>query len=88
MVSSGHPLASLAGIEVLKKGGNAIDAGVAMGLCINVTIPNFTNFGGVAPIMIYSKSEDKVFTLSAKPDERGLLMGGAEPRRECYAIGY
>ena len=38
MVSSGHPLASLAAVEILKNGGNAVDAGVAMGLCINVTI--------------------------------------------------
>ncbi|MFC1803953.1 gamma-glutamyltransferase family protein [Thermoproteota archaeon] len=64
MVSSGHHLASLAGIDILKKGGNAIDAGVAMGLCINVVQPVFTNFGGVAPIMIYSAVEDKVFNIS------------------------
>ncbi len=64
MVSSGHYLASLAGLEVLKKGGNAIDAGVAMGLCINVVQPEFTNLGGVAPIMIYSASEDKVINIS------------------------
>ena len=64
MVSSGHHLATLAGIEFLKKGGNAIDAGIAMGLCINVTQPDFTNFGGVAPIMIYSAIEDKVINIS------------------------
>ena len=33
MISSGRPQATLAGIEILKKGGNAIDAGIAMGLC-------------------------------------------------------
>ena len=64
MVSSGHSLASLAGVEILKKGGNAIDAGVAMGLCINVVQPDYTNFGGVAPIMIYSAQEDKVYNIS------------------------
>ena len=64
MASSGHHLATLAGIEILKNGGNAIDAGVAMGLCINVTQPELTNFGGVAPIMIYSALEDKVFNIS------------------------
>jgi gamma-glutamyltranspeptidase/glutathione hydrolase len=35
-----------------------------MGLCINVTQPDFTNFGGVAPIMVYSSLEDKVTTIS------------------------
>jgi len=64
VVASGHSLATVAGIDVLKKGGNAIDAGVAMGLCINVTQPDFTNFGGVAPIMIYSAIEDKVVNIS------------------------
>jgi gamma-glutamyltranspeptidase/glutathione hydrolase len=64
MVSSGHHIASLAGINIINKGGNAIDAGVAMGLCINVLQPEYTNFGGVAPIMIYSVDEDKVFNIS------------------------
>jgi gamma-glutamyltranspeptidase/glutathione hydrolase len=64
MVSSGHHLASLAGINILKKGGNAIDAGVAMGLCINVLQPEYTNFGGVAPIMLYSANEDEVISIS------------------------
>jgi gamma-glutamyltranspeptidase/glutathione hydrolase len=64
MVSSGHPQATLAGIEILKRGGNAIDAGVAMGLCMNVTQPERTNFGGVAPIMIYSALENKVISIS------------------------
>jgi gamma-glutamyltranspeptidase/glutathione hydrolase len=64
MVSSGHYLATLAGLEVIKKGGNAIDGGVAMGICINVTHPEFTNFGGVAPIIIYSALDEKVYTIS------------------------
>ena len=64
MVSSGHHLASLAGINIINKGGNAIDAGVAMCLCINVLQPEYTNFGGVAPIMIYSANDDKVFNIS------------------------
>ena len=64
MVSSGHPQATLAAIQVLKRGGNAVDAGVAMGLCLNVIQPDFTNFGGVAPIMIYLATEDIVITIS------------------------
>ena len=64
MASSGHPQATLAAIQVLKRGGNAVDAGVAMGLCLNVVQPDFTNFGGVAPIMIYLASKDTVITIS------------------------
>lgn len=64
MVSSGHYLATLAGVQVLEKGGNAIDAGVAAGICINVLQPDMTNFGGVAPIIIYLAETGEVVTLS------------------------
>lgn len=63
VASSGHPQATLAAMEILKKGGNAIDAGVAMGLCINVTQPEMTNLGGIAPIIIYSEEQDEVFCI-------------------------
>ena len=53
MVSAGHYLAASAGYRILEQGGNAVDAGVASGIAINVTLPNATNFGGVAPIMVY-----------------------------------
>jgi gamma-glutamyltranspeptidase/glutathione hydrolase len=64
MVSAGHYLAASSGHEMLRKGGNAIDAGVAAGLAINVVHHDMTSFGGVAPIIIYSKSTDAVHTIS------------------------
>lgn len=64
MVSSTHYLATTAGMEILKAGGNAIDAGVATGLCINVLEPFLTNFGGVAPIMVYEAGTGKISTIS------------------------
>ena len=64
MVSSGHYLAAAAGYRILEQGGNAVDAGVASGIAINVTLPNATNFGGVAPIMIYMADTDRVNTIS------------------------
>lgn len=64
MVSSGHYLATLAGVEVLKRGGNAIDAGVTAGICLNVLQPDMTNFGGVAPIIIYLAENGEVVTIS------------------------
>ena len=53
MVSTGHYLATAAGYRILEQGGNAIDAGVAAGIAINVTLPQYTSFGGVAPIIIH-----------------------------------
>jgi gamma-glutamyltranspeptidase/glutathione hydrolase len=64
MVSSGHSLASLAGLRILEKGGNAVDAGVATGLCLNVLQSDFVNFGGVAPIIIYLAESGETVTIS------------------------
>ena len=64
VVSSGHYLASAAGYQILELGGNAIDAGVASGIAINVVQPENTNFGGVAPIAIYIASTNEVVTIS------------------------
>jgi gamma-glutamyltranspeptidase/glutathione hydrolase len=63
MVSSGHYVASLAGAWILKQGGNAIDAGVAAGLCLNVLQPDMTSLGGVAPTMIYRANTQQVMTI-------------------------
>ena len=64
VVSSGHYLAASAGYRILEEGGNAIDAGVASGIAINVTLPHATSFGGVAPIIIYLADSDSVVTIS------------------------
>ncbi|MCH7746065.1 MAG: gamma-glutamyltransferase, partial [Chloroflexi bacterium] len=64
VVSAGHYLAAAAGYRILEEGGNAIDAGVASGIAINVTLPHATNFGGVAPIIIYLAESDSVVTIS------------------------
>lgn len=63
MASTGHPLATRAALRVLERGGNAIDAGVAAGICINVVLQDFTSFLGVAPIIVYLKKENRVVTI-------------------------
>lgn len=53
MVSSSHYLASQAGALVFQRGGNAIDAGVAAGIALNVLERHLTDFGGVAPTIVF-----------------------------------
>ncbi len=50
--SSGNALATQAALRVLRAGGNAVDGGVAAGICLNVVHPDKTAFGGIAPIVI------------------------------------
>src|SRR5712671_8241606 len=63
MVVACQYLAAEAGFRILDAGGNAIDAGVAAGIALGVVQPEYVNFGGVAPIMIYSAADNRVFTI-------------------------
>lgn len=54
MISSSHYLASLAGLRMFPRGGSAVDAGIAAGIALNVLERHLTDFGGVAPIMVFS----------------------------------
>jgi gamma-glutamyltranspeptidase/glutathione hydrolase len=58
MVSSSHYLASQAGARMFERGGNAIDAGVAAGIALNVIERHLTDFGGVAPIIVFRPGMD------------------------------
>ncbi len=62
-ISSGHQLATEAGYEVLRAGGNAVDAGVTAGIALGVLHSDLVNVAGVAPIMIRMADTGRVITI-------------------------
>jgi len=63
-VSSDHPLASAAGIEVLRNGGNAVDAAVTMAAVLAVVRPHMNGLGGDAFALIRRAGNDAVLALN------------------------
>jgi gamma-glutamyltranspeptidase/glutathione hydrolase len=60
MAASAHPLATRAGVETLRKGGNAFDAAVTMASVLNVVEPMMSGIGGYGTILVYSARERRV----------------------------
>ena len=63
MVCTTQPLAAGAGLEIMKKGGNAVDAAIATAACLTVTEPNNNGIGGDAFALCWIK--DKLYGLNA-----------------------
>ena len=64
VVASGHYLASAAGLRILMRGGNAIDAAAATGLCLNLLEPHMNGLGGEVPTLIYPAAEKRPLAVS------------------------
>ena len=62
-VSAGHPLTTAAAFEILTKGGNAFDAGVAALLVGGVVEQDLYSLGGEALVLVYPQRERKVTSI-------------------------
>jgi len=65
VVATSDPLAAQAGLEILRQGGNAIDAAVATGAVLDVTSQNDTGIGGDLFALVWSARDRKLYGLAA-----------------------
>ncbi|RXT09105.1 gamma-glutamyltransferase [Ammoniphilus sp. CFH 90114] len=66
IVAVAHPLAAEAGMKMLEKGGNAVDAAAAIQLSLNVVEPMMSGIGGGGFLMVYLKDENKIKILDSR----------------------
>lgn len=81
-ISAGHYLAAEAGFEILRNGGNAIDAGVASGFAVGVLQSDLVNIAGVAPTMIWLAEEQKLINID------GLGVRPANMRADYFLYNH
>ncbi|HEX9971720.1 MAG TPA: gamma-glutamyltransferase, partial [bacterium] len=82
MVVSAHPVASELGIEILKSGGNAIDAAVAAALVIGVVEPNGSGLGGGGAMLVYLHKPDSLTYINYYVSAPASIAQDFNSRRE------
>jgi gamma-glutamyltranspeptidase/glutathione hydrolase len=68
MVAAAHPLAARAGVQVLKQGGNAIDALVAVQMALNVVEPQSSGVGGGCFIVYHDAKTGKTYCIDGREE--------------------
>lgn len=63
MVSSQQKMATEVGLDILKKGGNAVDAAVAVGFSLAVTLPRAGNLGGGGFMLVHLADQNKTIAI-------------------------
>src|SRR5262245_11118943 len=87
MVATSQPLATAAGLAVLQRGGNAIDAAVTAAAVLSVVEPYMTGMGGDLFAIIWSARDRKLYGLNASGRSGSLMTREELVRRGRRDIG-
>ena len=86
MVASSQPLAVEAGVSMLKKGGNAIDAAIATALTLGVVEPVSTGIGGDAFLLYQSAADGQIYGVNGSGRCPGALTLDELQRRGIQGV--
>jgi gamma-glutamyltranspeptidase/glutathione hydrolase len=86
MIATSQPLASSAGLEIMRRGGNAIDAAVAAAAVLSVTEPHMTGIGGDMFAIVWLAKEQKLVALNAS-GRAGSLMSRETLQKRGFRAG-
>lgn len=95
VVAAAHPLAAEAGAEMLRAGGNAVDAAAAVQWALNVVEPEMSGLGGGAFLLLWLADEQRAVVLDGREVAPGAATAdmfmnrpaGEDPDRMGYAVG-
>ncbi|WP_280770358.1 gamma-glutamyltransferase family protein [Salipaludibacillus daqingensis] len=81
MVSTASKQATDAGVEMLRRGGNAIDAAVAAAFCLGVSEPQASGIGGQSMALVRLSDEKRVFALDGSSRAPYSLQPAKNPKK-------
>ncbi|MEJ7608782.1 MAG: gamma-glutamyltransferase [Bryobacteraceae bacterium] len=87
MIASAHELASQAGLAILRKGGNAVDAAVATGFALAVVHPEAGNLGG-GGYMVIHMSDGRTKAIDYKETAPAIAKPGMFAKESESRVGY
>ena len=82
VVATSQPLASQAGLTVLKRGGNAVDAAVTAAVVLNVVEPYMSGLGGDLFAIMWSAEEERLIGINASGRSGSLMTRAALSENE------